>query len=86
MPFIIRPLNSRPPNPHIIDMTPDGEFASSAPPLSAQILRTAVLIAAIAGTVAVALWLALILIPVAVGAALVAYAAFRYRMWKLQRG
>lgn len=77
-------------DPNTIDMTPDGRFtAPEAPPLSAQILRAAIVIAALAGTFALAalvLWFALMLIPVAIGAALIAYGAFRYRVWRLRRG
>ena len=52
---------------------------------SARILRYAIVVAVLAAGLAVAalmLWFALILIPVALGAGLIAYGAFRYRMWK----
>jgi hypothetical protein len=48
----------------------------------------AVVIAVMAGALtvaALALWLALIILPVAFGAAVVAWAMFRYRAWQAQR-
>lgn len=72
-----------------IDMTPDGRFAGPPPaPVSGQLLRLALLVASIAGVVAIAalaLWLALTLIPIAIGAGLIAYGVLRYRMWKSGR-
>lgn len=72
-----------------IDMTPDGRFAGPQPaPVSSQILRLALLVAGIAGVVAIAalaLWLALTLIPIAIGAGMIAYGVLRYRMWKSGR-
>jgi hypothetical protein len=72
-----------------LDMTPEGEFIT--PPRatwSAKLLRYAILVAVAAGGLAVAalaLWFALILIPVAIGAALVAYGLFRWRLWQARR-
>jgi len=75
----------------IIDMTPDGEFVvpqNAPPPRNAWAVRlgvSAAMIAAVAGALAVAavfLWLASILIPVAVVAGLVAYGAFRFQIWR----
>lgn len=72
-----------------LDMTPDGEFRTPPQmPWSQRILRGAIVVAVLAAGLAVAalaLWFALILIPVAVGAALVAYAAFRWRLWRAGR-
>jgi hypothetical protein len=72
-----------------LDMTIEGEFvAPPTTPLSARILTWAVIIAIIAGGLclaAFALWLALLILPVALGAAVVAWAMFRYRIWKAQR-
>jgi hypothetical protein len=48
----------------------------------------AVVIAVLAGLLslaAFALWLALLILPVAVGAAIVAWAMLRYRLWRAQR-
>lgn len=54
-------------------------------PLGARVFGVAVLVAVLAGALvvaALALWFALALIPVAVGAALVALAVFRFRLWR----
>ena len=72
-----------------LDMTPEGEFVT--PPRatwSAKLMRYAIVVAVLAGMLAVAalvLWAALILIPVAIGAALVAYGLFRWRLWQARR-
>ena len=72
-----------------LDMTPDGQFLEPPRETPAdKLLRYGVVVAAIAGLVAVAalaLWLAMILIPVAILAAAVAYGAFRWRMWRRGR-
>ncbi len=80
-----------------IDMNADGSFrtppqaqfsanAFSAPgPLSATLLRWALIVAGVATVGAVAffvLWLALVMVPIAIGAAAIAYGVLRYRMWK----
>ena len=69
-----------------IDMRPDGSFREpQKPPLMARIFFWAVLIATIAGSMvvaALALWFALALIPLVLGAALVAYLAFRFQLWR----
>ena len=70
-------------------MTLEGEFvAPPTAPLSSRILVWAVLVAVIAGglTLAfVALWIAMLVLPVAVGAGVVAYLLFRYKMWRAQQ-
>jgi hypothetical protein len=71
----------------IIDVTLDGEVRSGPRRASwvDAALRLAVLVAVLAAVLAVAalaLWLALILIPVAFGAALVAWGLWRWRMWR----
>jgi hypothetical protein len=77
---------SRPPD---LDMTTEGEFVSPArPPLSTRIMFWAIIVAVIAGGLslaALALWVALIILPVALGAAVIAWAMFRYRVWRAQR-
>ena len=69
-----------------IDMTADGEFVDPPPaPLSERIFRAAILIAVIAAGLAIAalaLWFALILIPVALAAGVIAWAAWRWRLWR----
>ena len=73
----------------LLDMTPDGEFRTPPRmPLATRVLGIAVAVAAIAVALAVgalALWFALILIPVALGAAAVAWLAWRYRVWRARR-
>jgi membrane protein implicated in regulation of membrane protease activity len=70
-------------------MTVNGEFVSPPKvPMSSRILVWAVLVAVIAGALslaALALWVALLILPVALGAAVVAWAMFRYRVWRAQR-
>lgn len=72
-----------------LDMTPDGQFVE--PPsetASEKLLRYGVVVAVLAGLAALAalaLWVALALIPIAVAAGLIAYGAFRWRMWRLGR-
>lgn len=84
-----------PRTPPVIDMTPDGRFREplrqGAPgigprvPLSFKLLIGAVMVAVLAGTVAVAalaLWVVSMLLPVMVIAAGIAYASFKYRQWR----
>ena len=70
-------------------MTIEGEFVSPPkPPLSTRIIFWAIVVAVIAGGLslaALALWAALIILPVALGAAVIAWMMFRYRMWRAQR-
>ena len=70
-------------------MTPDGRFREPPrTPLATRIARTALVIAVVAGVVSLlilALWFALALIPVAIIAALVAWAAFRFQLWRMRR-
>ena len=69
-----------------IDMRPDGSFREPAkPPLAARIFFWAILVATITGAAviaALALWVALALVPLAIGAAIVAYLAFRLQLWR----
>lgn len=69
-----------------IDMTPDGDFREPAkPPLAARIFFWAILVVTVAGSIvvaALALWFALALIPLVIGAAIVAYLAFRFQLWR----
>lgn len=73
----------RPPE---LDMTASGEFVSPPKvPITTRILMWAVVIAIIAAALslaAFALWMALIILPVALGAAVIAWAMFRYRVWR----
>jgi membrane protein implicated in regulation of membrane protease activity len=76
----------RPPE---LDMTIDGEFVSPpTPPLSSRIMLWAFIIAVIAGALslaAFALWLAMLVLPVALGAAAIAWVTYRYRIWRAQK-
>ncbi|MSO91649.1 MAG: hypothetical protein EXR01_08845 [Acetobacteraceae bacterium] len=75
--------------PPEIDMRPDGSFVDPPHlPWSAWIFRATALVATLAAALAGAVFLigfALILIPVALGSALIAWAALRYRFWKVLR-
>ena len=70
-------------------MTLEGEFVSPPkPPVTSRILLWAIVIAVITGALslaAFALWLALLILPVALGAAAIAWTMFQYRMWRAQK-
>jgi hypothetical protein len=71
--------------PPDLDLLPDGSFRPRRPPLAIRVFRWAVIVALLAGALAlaaVALWFALVLIPVAIGAGLIAWLAFRYQVWR----
>jgi uncharacterized RDD family membrane protein YckC len=69
-----------------LDMTPEGEFRTPPKPSWAQRVLAGAIVVAVLSTMlviaALALWFALFLIPVALGAALVAYLAYRWRIWQ----
>lgn len=73
-----------------VDMTPDGRFLPPPrPPMNLRIGGIAVVVAVLAvglGVAALALWFALILLPIAVGAAAVAWLAFRLQIWRARGG
>jgi hypothetical protein len=74
--------------PPDLDLLPDGSFRPRRPPLAVRVFRWAVIVALLAGALAlaaVALWFALVLIPVAIGAGLIAWLAFRYQLWRAGR-
>jgi hypothetical protein len=82
-------MNTRMPpqfEPPPLEMTLDGRFREPpAAPITAQIGRVALVVAALAtvGAVALlALWFALVLIPVAVGAGLIAWGILRFQQWR----
>ena len=72
-----------------IEMRIDGSFAS--PPTGSwpiKIAGTALIVAVLTGALAVAavlFWLALVLIPVALIAGLIAWAAVRFQFWRAGR-
>jgi hypothetical protein len=78
--------------PIILDMTPDGQFRQppgrAATPFSAKVLRVAILVGVLTGALALAA-LAIaslfILIPIAAGAGVVAWATYRWRRWRMTR-
>ncbi len=75
----------RPPE---IELLPDGSYRTRRPPIAARIFAWAVVVAAVAGALAVAafaLWFALILIPVVVVAGLIAWLVFRYQLWRARQ-
>lgn len=83
--------------PILLDMTVEGGFVpppgNATPPPGSRMVVWAVLIAtfALAGVIALfTLWLLAILIPIAILAALVAYLALRFQLWRnrgsIQRG
>ena len=73
----------------MIDMTPDGQFRRPArPSFGGRLIVVAIGIAVVTGAAALAalaLWFALILIPVAAVAALAGYLMIRYRLWRNRR-
>lgn len=77
-------------SPPVIDMTLEGDFRPPpASPVAGRVLGIAILIAAMAGAIglaALALYLAILLIPIAVGAGLIAYGAYRWQVWRAGRG
>lgn len=75
--------------PPLLDLTPEGDFRQ---PIrrrwAVRLARWAILIAFIAGGLAVAMlafWLLLILIPVAIAAGLIGYGALRFHYWRNSR-
>jgi len=75
--------------PPELDLLPDGSYRPRLPPMASRIFAWAIVIAAVAAALAVAavaLWFALILIPVVVVAGLIAWLAFRYQLWRAGQG
>jgi hypothetical protein len=71
--------------PPEIELLPDGSYRTRRPPVAARIFAWAIVIAVLAAALAVAaiaLWFALILIPVVILAAAIAWLAFRYQVWR----
>jgi hypothetical protein len=75
--------NHRPPE---LDMNLQGEFVEPPrPPVTTRIMLWAIVVAVLAGALAiaaVALWLAMIVLPVAVGAGVIAYGLYRFQAWR----
>lgn len=74
------------PRSDIIDVTVDGRVLGPEPtPLSTKLLRGAIITAVLVGAAGVAflaLWVALLLIPIALAAAGVAWLAWQWRLWQ----
>jgi len=72
--------------PPQLEMQPDGSFRQPVrPPILTRIFLWAMVIAGVAGALAVAafaLWLLLILVPVALLAGVIAWLAFRLQLWR----
>jgi hypothetical protein len=71
--------------PPELDLLPDGTYRPRRPPVSARILAWAIIVAVVAAALAMAafaLWLVLLLIPVVLVAGLIAWLAYRYRLWR----
>jgi hypothetical protein len=83
-----------------IDMRPDGSFVEKPrqqgfagwppprPPRGGRLARNLTIAAVIVGSFVVAglaLSLALVLVPVMIGAALIGYAALRFQLWRMRR-
>jgi fatty acid desaturase len=74
--------------PPDLDLLPDGSFRPRGLPLATRVFRLALIVAAVAVALALAafaLWFALVLIPVALVAGLIAWVAFRYQIWRSGR-
>lgn len=77
---------------HIIDMTLEGEFVSPPPPpqptIGARIMIWAIVAMVLAVTVAIValtFWFVVMILPLVLAAALIAYLAFRYQLWRTGR-
>jgi hypothetical protein len=76
----------------IIDMTLAGEFVTPpvppTPPLGVRIMMWAIVVAILAVTVlilAVTFWFVVMILPLVLAAALIAYLGFRYQLWRAGR-
>ncbi len=82
----IRGMKDR--TPPELEMTIEGEFIEPpAAPVANRILLWAIIVAVLAGAMAIAalaLWFALMILPVAAGAGVVAYGMYRYRLWRMR--
>lgn len=76
-------------HPPELEMNLQGEFVSPPrTPIASRVLFWAIVVASVAGALAfaaVALWVASMVLPIAIGAAAVAWVMYRYRMWRMQR-
>ena len=89
MTFIVRPADPRRPPEDLLEMTADGGFIDPpSRPWSDRLIGAVMLIGgasiAVIGAV-LALWFALLMIPVLIAAGLIGYAALRWYMWKARQ-
>jgi hypothetical protein len=93
MKVYIKRFRNQADEPPVLDMTPEGEFRGapgwkppgSTTPWANKLLRYALVVAVLGGFVlvaALALWLALLMIPVVAAAAIIGYAAYHWRRYK----
>lgn len=98
MKVYVKRFRSRPEEGPTLDMTPDGAFRdgdyrdgadwpdhAEATPWANKLIRYAMVIGVLGAFVlvaAVALWLALLMIPIVAAAGIIGYAAYRWRMYK----
>lgn len=86
-------MDTHPRRPVVIDMTPEGEFRDPPPagPMDRFLARAGgwAAVTAIVATglvfVALAVTALAVLVPVALGAGLVAWGAYRWRLWRMRR-
>ena len=79
-------MRDRPPPE--IELLSDGSYRVRQTPLATRIFRWALIVALCGAALAVAalaLWFALVLIPVVIAAAIIAWLALRYQMWRASR-
>lgn len=77
----------------VLDMTPDGQFVElpqrpGPAPFTVKVMGVSVVVAVLAGMIGLALlalWIALQLIPLAIGAGLVAYGVYRFQAWRARQ-
>jgi hypothetical protein len=97
MRIYIKRFRDRRDDGRVLDMTPEGEFRTDPPewnapiqdaPWATRVMRYALVVVVLGGVIlvaALALWLALLMIPVVVGALALGYAAYRWRLYKESR-
>ena len=71
--------------PPELDLLPDGRYRPRRPPIASRIFAWAVIVAVLAAGLAIAalaLWFALVLIPIVIVAGLIAWVALRYQLWR----
>lgn len=78
-------------HPPDLEMTLEGEFIEPppppVPPILSRIMIWAIIVAALASAAAIAafaLWLMMIILPLAIGAGAIAYGIFRFQAWRAQ--